>query len=66
MRWPMSGNGSVVLWVVALLMFSAGCEMTVGQDPVDRSAEDACMEEGFDIGTTEYDNCVEELSEPDQ
>ena len=46
----------------ALLALATGCQSKVGSDP---AAEQACLEEGFDAGTTEYADCVEELSEAD-
>jgi len=62
----MSSTRFRILVAAVLLPIFAGCEMTIGPDPVERSAEDACMEQGFELGTAEHDNCVEELSEPDQ
>lgn len=43
-----------------LVALAAGCQSKIGSDP---AAEQACLEEGFDAGTTEYAECVEELSE---
>ncbi len=47
---------------VALLALAAGCEKKIGSDP---AAEQACLEEGYDAGTTEYAECVKELSGSD-
>ena len=46
----------------ALLALTAGCQSKIGSDPV---AEEACLEEGYDPGTTEYADCIKELSGSD-
>lgn len=53
--------GRVIL-AAAIVLLAAGCEKKVGSDP---SAEEACLQEGYDAGTTEYADCVEELSGAD-
>jgi hypothetical protein len=47
---------------VALLALTVACQSKVGSDP---AAEQACQEEGFDPGTTEYADCIKELSGSD-
>lgn len=58
----MRGKRLLTLSAAALLGLTAGCEPKFGSDPV---AEDACLEEGYDPGTTEYADCVKELSGAD-
>ena len=60
----MSSKRLLTLLTAALLVLCAGCDMRIGLDPVDRSVEESCMDEGIDPVTTEYEDCVEELSEP--
>jgi len=60
----MSSERLLTLLTAALLVLCAGCDMRIGLDPVDRSVEESCMDEGIDPVTTEYEDCVEELSEP--
>jgi len=54
------------LAATALLALLAGCDGTIqpdiGPNPI---YEEQCRQEGFDPGTTEYVDCVRELSEPD-
>jgi hypothetical protein len=61
----MSSEILLTLMAAALLVLCAGCDMRIGLDPVDRSVEESCMDEGIDPETTEYEDCVKELSEPD-
>jgi len=44
---------------------AAGCDATIGPRPEDPAAHDECVQEGFDPGTTEFVNCVDELSQTD-
>ncbi len=45
---------------------AAGCGPTiVVPRPEDRAAHDGCVQEGLDPGTTEFANCMEELSQTD-
>jgi len=57
----MSNRRPLTLLASALLVLSAGCALTVEPEPVDPVAEESCSEEGYDPGTTEYVNCIEEL-----
>ncbi len=61
----MSGERLLTLMAAALLALSAGCDLRIGLDPVDREVEESCLEEGYDPATTEYADCIEELSETD-
>jgi len=45
---------------------AAGCEVTVVPEPEDRAAHEGCVQEGLDPGTTEFINCVDELSQTDR
>ena len=58
----MSTKSLLILMASALLALSAGCDRRTEPKTVDRDAEESCLEEGFDPGTTEYVNCIEELS----
>ena len=60
----MSSKRLLSLMAAALLALCAGCDLRIGMDPVDRSVEESCMDEGLDPETTEYADCVKELSEP--
>ena len=59
----MSGKRFSTLFAAALLALSAGCDMRIGGDPADPEIGQACQEEGFDPGTTEYAECTGELTE---
>lgn len=56
-----------VLIAATLLAFSSGCDQKKltweKPSPMDPDVEQACREEGYDPGTTEYENCLNELSE---
>jgi hypothetical protein len=48
---------------------AAGCtsnEQSLDTYHMNPDVEQSCVAEGFDRGTTEFANCVEELSESDQ
>jgi hypothetical protein len=55
-------SARLLMLAAALVLLSAGCDKKIGSDP---AAEEACLEEGYDPGTTEYANCLEELSGAD-
>lgn len=55
-------SARLLMLAAALVLLSAGCNKKIGSDP---AAEEACLEEGYDPGTTEYANCLEELSGAD-
>ena len=59
----MSSKIFLTLFAAALLALSAGCDLRLGGDPADPEIEQACQEEGFDPGTTEYAECTGELTE---
>lgn len=54
----------LVLAVIALALPAAGCMRM--HKPADRVAEEDCLNEGFERGTTEFVDCVKELSEDDK
>ena len=54
-----------LLLTVATLALSASACMRQSK-PVDRVAEQDCLNEGFERGTTEFVDCVNELSEDDK
>ena len=54
--------GFVLLLAAAAM---TGCEATIVTEPEDQAAQDACVQEGFDPGTTEFVNCVDEVSRSD-
>ena len=61
----MNQGTAKALSAAALLALLAGCG---GFDPGPQpnvSAEENCRQEGFDPGTTEYDDCVKQLSDGD-
>jgi hypothetical protein len=60
----MSSERFLTVMAAAPLVLCAGCDLRIGMDPVDRSVEESCMNEGIDPETTEYEDCVKELSEP--
>ena len=53
-------RASFLILSAMLMALAVGCQSKAGSDP---AAEQACLEEGFDAGTTEYAECVKELSE---
>ena len=57
----MSSKRLSTLSAAALLALAAGCDRRIGGDPSDPEAEQACQEEGFDPGTTEYAECTGEV-----
>ena len=54
----------LLLTVIALSLSVTACMRT--PKPVDRVAEQDCLNEGFERGTTEFVDCVNELSEDDK
>jgi hypothetical protein len=54
----------LVLPLVALALPAAGCMRK--QKPVDPVAEQNCLNEGFERDTTEFVDCVNELSKDDK
>jgi hypothetical protein len=42
---------------------AAGYDATIAPRPEDRVAHEECAQQGFDPGTTEFVNCVDELSQ---
>ena len=62
----MSRKGFLVLAAATLLAVSAGCDRWKSSEPPDPAVAESCEQEGFDPGTTEYADCVEELSESGQ
>jgi hypothetical protein len=44
---------------------AAGCNARIAPRPEDRAAHEECAQQGFDPGTTEFVNCVDELSQSD-
>jgi hypothetical protein len=62
MRW----DGLLALLGGALLVLSAGCNHWNGPKPMNPDVEQSCLEEGYDRETTEFADCVKELSETDQ
>lgn len=61
----MSSKRLSTLIAAALLVLTAGCDLRIGGDPADPEIGQACQEEGFDPGTTEYAECTGELVESD-
>ena len=59
----MSSERLLTLMAAALLVPSAGCDLRIEPEPVDRAVEESCLEEGYDPETTEYADCIKELSE---
>lgn len=55
-------SARLLILSAAFFALSAGCDKKIGSDP---AAEQACLEEGYDAGTTEYAECVKELSGSD-
>ena len=59
----------LTLIVAALLALATGCDQKKltwwKPSPMDPDIEQSCREEGFDPGTTEYEDCLKELSESD-
>lgn len=53
------------MMAAACLAPAAGCDRFHRDEPVDPEIEQSCREEGFDPGTTEFDDCVKELSGSD-
>ena len=49
------------LLCVVLLATAAGCDTTISKDQ-ETDAEVACREEGYDIESDAYNDCVEEKS----
>jgi len=62
MRW----DGYMTLLAGASLVLSVGCNHWRGPNPMNADAEQSCLEEGYDRETTEFSDCVKELSETDQ
>ena len=58
----MSRKRLSTLFAAALLAFCVGCDLRIGGDPADPDIEQACQEEGFDPGSTEYAECTAELT----
>ncbi|MDX1423263.1 MAG: hypothetical protein R3322_09000 [Kiloniellales bacterium] len=58
----MRGTWLPALVAAGLLTIPAGCDWRHRDEPVDPAVAQSCREEGFDPGTTEYVDCVEELS----
>lgn len=61
----MTGKRLLIVLAAALPALSTGCDRFGQQEPPDPAVEQSCREEGFDPGTTEFADCVEELSESD-
>ena len=55
----------LILATSALLAPAAGCDRFRHHEPVDPEVEQSCREEDFDPGTTEFADCVKELSGSD-
>jgi len=62
----MNRDGLLALLAAALLVLPTGCDHRGGSETMNPEVEQSCLEEGFDRGTTEFANCVEELSESGQ
>jgi hypothetical protein len=54
----------LILVPAIFLVLPAGCDLMHRDKPVDPAIEQSCREEGFDPDTTEFDDCVKELSQP--
>jgi len=61
----MSRKRIPTLFAAALLALAAGCDLRIGGDPGGPVIEQACQEEGFDPGTSEYAECTGELPASD-
>lgn len=63
----MSSKRLLPLMAVALLALTVGCDQKkvtwYKPGPTDPAVEQSCKEEGYDPGTTEYADCLEELSD---
>ena len=65
MKGRMSSRRLLTLVAAALLALCAGCNLRIGSEPVDPAVEESCLEEGYDPDTTEYADCIKELSGTD-
>lgn len=61
----MNRRSLLTLMAAALLAPTAACDRFRRDEPVDPEVEQSCREEGFDPGTTEFVDCVKELSGSD-
>ena len=58
----MNRRSLLILMAGALLAPAAACDRFHRDEPVDPEIEQSCQEEGYDPATTEFDDCVKELS----
>jgi len=61
----MKRRSLLTLMALSLLAPAAACDRFRHHEPVDPEVEQSCREEGFDPETTEFADCVKELSGAD-